>query len=220
MVVEGQMEVEQRWGGNGEQVGALFFEGFVPSGVGGQAGGAADVVLVVPVQLGLEELVRGWEIGDAFVGQKGHEAFLKGVKAPFNFAFGLRIRGDAMGDAQSGEGALKLRMGVEAVGGGAMAEERQAIGVERGGRAVFFDGSAQMAEVAPSRVAGDEGAGDDFAGMIVGGENEGGIRVGGPPRMGRGIVLPEFADVGALPAASGFGAGRLWGDMLGKGCWT
>jgi hypothetical protein len=216
LVIEGQMEVEQRLGGNGEQTGAFFCEGFVPSGVGGQAGGAADVVLVVPVQLGLEQLVGGWEVGDAFVGQERDEPFLKGVEAPFDFAFGLGVWGDAMGDAQGGEGALELGMGVEAVGGGAMAEEGQAIGVERGGRAEFFDGSAQMAEVAPSGVAGDEGGGDDFAGMIVGGENEGGIGVGGPPRMGRGIVLPEFADVGALPAASGFGAGRLWRNVLGE----
>lgn len=70
--------------------------------------------------------------------------------------------------------------------------------------------------MAPSGVAGHEGAGDDFAGMIVGRENEGGIRVGGPPRMGRGIVLPELADVGALPAAAGLGAGRLRGDVLGE----
>jgi hypothetical protein len=97
-----------------------------------------------------------------------------------------------------------------------MAEEGQAVGVEGGGRAVFFDGRAQMAEVTPGGVAGDEGAGDDFAGVIVGGEDEGGIRIGGPPRMGRGIVLPEFADVGALPAAAGLGAGRLRGDVLGE----
>jgi hypothetical protein len=216
LMVKGQMEVQERGRWHRQEAGAFFGEGFVPRGVGGQAGGAADVVLVVPVQLELEELIGGFEIGDAFVGQEGDEAFLKGVEAAFDFALGLGVRGDAMGDAQGGEGALELGMGVEAVGGGAMAKERETVGVEGDGRAVFFDGSAQVAEVAPSGVAGDESAGDDFAGVIVGGEDEGGIDLGRPPRMGRGIVLPEFADVGALPAAAGLGAGRLRGDMLGE----
>jgi len=216
LVVEGQMEVQERRRRHGQELGALFFERLVPGGVGGQAGGAADVVLVMPVQLVLEELIGGVKIGDAFVSQEGDEPFLRGVEAAFDFAFGGGVGGDAVGDAQGGEGALELGMGVEAVGGGAMAEERQAVGVEGGGWAVLFDGGAQVAEVTPGGVAGHEGAGDDFAGVIVGGEDEGGIRVGGPPGMGRRIVLPEFADGGALPAAAGFGAGRLRGDMLGE----
>lgn len=174
------------------------------------------MVLVVPVQLVLEELIGGLEVGDAFVGQEGDEPFLKGVEAAFDFAFGLGVGGDAVGDAQGGEGALELGVGVAPVGSGAMAEERQAVRVERDGRAVFFDGGAQMAEVTPGGVAGDEGAGDDFTGVIVGSENERGIRVGGPPGMGRGVVLPEFADVGALPAAAGLGTGRLRGEVLGE----
>lgn len=216
LVIEGQMEVQEWRRRHGQEPGAFFGEGFVPSGVGSQAGGAADVVLVVPVQLVLEELIGGLEVGDAFVGQERDEPFLKGVEAAFNFAFGGGVGRDAVGDPQGGEGALELGMGVEAIGGGAMAEERQAVGVEGHGRAVLFDGSAQVAEVTPGGVAGDEGAGDDFAGVIVGGEDERGINVGRPPGMGRGIVLPEFADVGALPAAAGFGAGRLRGDVLGE----
>lgn len=214
LAIEGQMEVQERWRGDGQQAGAFFGEGFGPGGVGRQAGGAADVVLVVPVQLVLEQLIGRWEIGDAFIGQEGDEPFLKGVEAAFDFALGLGVGGDAVGDAQGGEGALELGMGVEAVGGGAMAEERQAVGVEGGGQTVGFEGAAQVAEVTPGGVAGDEGGGDDFAGVIVGGEDEGGISVGGPPGMGRGIVLPEFADVGALPATTGFGTGRLRGDVL------
>jgi hypothetical protein len=174
------------------------------------------VVLVVPVQLVLEELIGGFEIGDAFVSQERDQPFLKGVEAAFDFAFGRCVGRDAVSDAQGGEGALELRMGVEAIGGGAMAEEGQAVGVKGGGRAVLFEGRPQMAEVTPSGVAGHEGAGDDFAGMIVGGQDEGGIDLSGPPGMRGGIVLPEFADVGALPAAAGLGAGRLRGDVLGE----
>lgn len=64
-----------------------------------------------------------------------------------------------------------------------------------------------MDEVTPGGVAGHERAAQDFAGVIVQGQNECGIVIGGPPGMRRGIMLPEFADGGALPAAAGFGAG-------------
>ena len=40
--------------------------------------------------------------GDFLVGQKGDDAFLEGAKAALDFAFGLRARGDQMGDAQGG----------------------------------------------------------------------------------------------------------------------
>ena len=216
LMVERQMEVEQCHRGQGLEAGAFILEGFVPGVVGGQAGGAADVVLIMPVNVGLKELVGRREVGDALVGQESDPTFLKGVEAAFDFAFGLGIGRHAVRDAQRGEGTLKLRVSIQAVGGGAMAEERKAVGIKRGGRAVGFDGRAQMGEVAPGRVAGDKGGGDDFTGVIVGGEDERGIGLGGPPGMGRGVVLPEFADVGALPAAARFGAGPLGRAVFGK----
>jgi hypothetical protein len=89
-----------------------------------------------------------------------------------------------MGGAQGREGALELGVGVEAVGGGGVAEEGQAVGVEGGGGAVGFQERAEVGEVRPSGVAGHESAAEDFAGMVVEGEDEGGVGVGGPPRMG------------------------------------
>jgi hypothetical protein len=106
--------------------------------------------------------------------------------------------------------------GVEAVGGRTMAKEGEAVGVEAGGRAVAFEGRAQVGEVIPSGVAADEGAGDGFAGVIVEGENEHGVMVGRPPRMGRGVVLPEFADGAGLPAAAEFGASSGRGNLPGE----
>ena len=214
--VEGQMEVEQRNRGHGAQGRAFFLEGFVPGLIGGQAGGAADMFMVVPMDLELEELVGSGVMGDAFVREEGDQTFLEGVEAAFDFAFGGSVWGDAMGDAQGSEGALELGVGIEAVGWGAVAEEGQTVGVKGGRRAVLFEGRAQVGEVTPGGIAGHEGAGDDFAGVIVGGEDEGGIGVGGPPRMGRGVVLPEFADGGALPTAAGFGARVLRGHELGE----
>ena len=210
------MQVQQRDGGHGTQLGTLFLEGHIPSGVGGQAGGAADVVLVVPGELGLEQGVGVLVVGDFFVGQEGDEAFLEGVEAALNFAFGLGVGSDAMGGAQRSEGALELGMGVEPVGGAAVTKEREAVGVEAGGRAVEFDGRAQMGEVIPGGVAAHKGAGEGFAGVIVEGEEEHGVMIGGPPGMRRGVVLPEFADGPGLPAAAGFGAAFGCGNLLGE----
>jgi hypothetical protein len=212
--VEGQMEIEQWDWGWGAQAGAFFLEGFIPSLVGGQAGGAADMVVVVPVDLGLEQLVGLGVVLDALVGQEGDQTSLEGAEAALDLAFGLGVGGDAVGHAQGGEGALELGMGVEAIGWAAMAEEGQAVGVEAGWGAVGFQRGAEMGEMAPGGVAGHEGAGDDLAGVIVGGEDEGGIGWGRPPRMGRGVMLPEFADGGALPTPAGFGAGILLGHEL------
>lgn len=186
--------------------------GLVPGLIGGQPGGAAGVFLVVPDDLVLEQLIGRRIVGDAFISQEGDEAFLKGFEAAFDFPFGLSVRGDAVGDAQRGEGALELGVGVEAVGGRAVAKEGQAVGVERGWRAVLFEGPAQMAEVAPSGIAGHKGGGDDFTRVVIGSEQEGGVNRGGPPRMRGGIVLPQFADGGALPTAARLGAGPLHRD--------
>ena len=173
-------------------------------------------MLVVPLDLSLQEVVGGSKGGDFLIGQKGDQAVLEGAKAAFDFPFGGGVWSDAMGDAQGGQGALELGMSVQAVGGGGMAEKRQAVGVNTGGHAMSFKGQAEMLEMAPSGVAGGESGGEDFAGVIIDGEDEGGVSLGRPPWMRGGIVLPEFADGGALPAAAGFGARLLGGNQLGE----
>jgi len=214
--VECQVQVEQRHRGHGAVVVAFFLQGEVPSCVGRQVGGATDMVLVVPGDLRLQQRVGGGVVGDFFVGQQGDQAVLQGAEAAFDFAFGLGIGGDAVGRAQRGEGALELGVRVQPVGGGGVAEERQAVGVQTGGRAVELQERTEMGEVSPSGVAGRESAAENFAGVIVEGQDEAGIMLGGPPRVGRGVVLPEFADGGALPAASGFGAAFERGHQLGE----
>jgi len=63
----------------------------------------------------------------------------------------------------------------------------------------------------PSGIGANKGAGQVFAGMIIHGEQEGLFLLGRPPLVNGGIVLPEFADAGTLPAASGLGQG--WRDV-------
>jgi hypothetical protein len=67
--------------------------------------------------------------------------------------------------------------------------------------------------VVPRGIGGNKAAGEKFAGMIIDGEQQGLFVVGRPPGVDRGIVLPEFADAGALPAATGLGQGRGRADQ-------
>ena len=101
--------------------------------VRGQAGGSADGA-VLASQFAVEECSGGGVRGDFFVGQQREQPFLEGAEPAFDFAFGLRTGSDEVGDAQRGAGVLELRVGIAAVGGGFMAEQGQAIGVQGHGR--------------------------------------------------------------------------------------
>ena len=103
---------------------------------------------------------------------------------------------------------MEFGAGIASVRGGFMAEQGQAIGVQGQRQAVDSEGAAHVLEVVPGGIGGDEGAGQKFAGMIIHREQQGLFVVGWPPLVDRGIVLPEFADAGALPAAARLGAGR------------
>jgi hypothetical protein len=118
----------------------------------------------------LEDFV-GERVGVDFgVGEEGDEAFLESAEAAFDFAFGLRGWGDEVGDAEGAQGALELAAGVEVVVGGAGSEEAQGVGVDGKGDAVALEGFAEVLEVGPGGVAGDEAAGDVEAGVVVEGE--------------------------------------------------
>lgn len=204
--VEGQMEIQQGHWRHGAQLRTLFFEGQFPGRIGCEAGGAANLMLVVPGDLSLEQGVGIFVVGNFLVGQEAGQALLKRVEAAFNFALGGSIGRDPMGRAQCREGSLELGMSVESVGWATMAEERKPVGVEAGRRAVGFQGRTQVGEVVPSGIAAHERGGDNFAGVVVQRENEHGVVVGRPPRMRRTVVLPQFADGADLPAAARFRA--------------
>ncbi len=91
------------------------------------------MVLVKPMDLGLEQVVGGLIIGDFFIGQQGDQAVLKGAETAFDFTFGLGIGCDAVRYSQSSEGALELGMGVQTVVRGGMAKQRQTVGIKAGG---------------------------------------------------------------------------------------
>ena len=160
------------------------------------------MALNLPVEHGL----CGGIMGDLFIGQDGHQPLLQRSKAAFDFAFGLGAGGDQMGDSEGGEGALELRAGIAVIGHGIMAEEAEAVGVYHHRQAVLEKEAAEMLEVIPSGVGGDEDRAQEFAGMVVHGEQQGLLVLGGPPLVDRGIVLPKLVQARALPASPGFGA--------------
>ena len=208
--LESEVEIAEGWERRGREFGAVFLEGDLPGVVGGEAGGAAAVVGIVPGDLLGEEGVGGGEVGDGGGAQEGDEAVLEGAEAALDLAFGLRIGGDTVGDAQAEQRPLELRADIVGTGVRSGPEEGEAVGVIGARSAVGGDGGAGCTKVRPGGFVRDEGAGDDFAGMIVEGENEDGLGGGGPPVVRGRIVLPKFADGAGLPAAARFGA-WLWG---------
>ena len=91
--VESQMEVQQGGGRTGTRDGALFCQGFLPSRIRAQAGGAANGG-VLALHLAVEHDLGGGIAADFFIGQDGDQAFLQGAKAAFDLAFGLRAGSD------------------------------------------------------------------------------------------------------------------------------
>lgn len=210
--VQGQMQVQQTGGGARAPGRAAFAQGQGAGRVGRLLGGAAAGA-VWAGQFAVEQLLGGGVGGDARVGQERDQTVLKGAEAAFDFAFGLRAGGDEVGDAQGGEGALELGAWLVAARGGHMAEQGQAVGVEGQGQAVGGEEAAEVLEVMPGGVRGDEGGPEQRAGMVVDGEQEGLLVCGRPPLVDRGVMLPEFADPGALPAAARLGPGRGGGEQ-------
>lgn len=185
----------------------MLGERLFPGLIGSQPGGAADPVSIVEGDLLLEECIGLVVIADSLVGQEAYQPALEVAKATLDLAFGRCVRGNAMGDAKGGEGALELGMRIEPIRSGGVAKEGKAIGVHGRRRPRILEGWAEQTEVIPGGVGG-ECARHDAAGMVVDGQQEDLVLAAWPPGVGRGVVLVEFPDVGALPAAAGLGPGR------------
>ncbi len=90
------------------------------------------------------------------------------------------------------------------------------------GKGVPLEMTPEMREMIPRGVGGDKDATQEFAGMIIDGQQQGLLCSGGPPLVDGRIVLPQFIDAGAFPAATGFGprfrlADEIWKMGSGEG---
>ena len=189
--VERQVEVEQGGWRTGTGGGAFILQGFRPSCIWAATGGAAGGS-VLALNLAVEHQLCGGIMADLFIGQECHQAILQGAKAAFDLALGLRAGGDQMGDAQCGEGALKLGTGIPVIGHGIMAKKAEAIGIDDQGYAMLEKEAAEMLEMIPGGVGGDKDCAEEFSRMIIDGQEQGLLGRGGPPLVDGGIVLPQF----------------------------
>ena len=206
--VNRQVEIHEGRGRTGAQDGTLLVQRLGASLVRGQAGGAADR-LILAGQFACEQFLSRGIVGDFLICQQGEQSFLEGAETAFDLTFSLGAGCDQVGDAQRGEGTLELGTRVAAVAGGLVAEEGQAIGVEDQRQAVSGKDAAEVLEVVPGGIGGDEDGTQQLAGVIIERQEEGLLVLGGPPLVDGGIVLPEFAHLCALPSSPRLGS-RSW----------
>lgn len=199
---------------DGAQDGAFFLFGGVPGLLGFPLEFALEFVLVAMVAQVGDVRIGLREIGDVFAGEKGGEAILPERVFAFDFAFGLRGGGVAEGDAVEVEGLAELGEGV----GGRGEEEGVEVHVEFAGQVVFAKGGGEEVVIGQEGFVRVEfGAGEEAAAIVEQVEHGKEALAAWKPAVGRGIELPEFADLGALPAADGgggFGLGVERGELI------
>ena len=123
------------------------------------------------------------------------------AEASLDLTLGLWARRHAMVDAQAQQCALELAARLNLRLGARRAKKRERIGVNGGGDPMLLTGGPEVAEVVPGRVRGDKAARHQLAGVIVLGEDQRLFLPPAPPLVNGAVVLPEFADLRALPAS-------------------
>jgi len=97
--------------GSGTQDGAFFYQGLFASGFRRGAQFAVDFMLVGMGQGFFHERIGRFHVGDFVRGEQSGKAALEVLVAAFDFAFGLRGRGIAQGDAVEVQGSAQLGEG-------------------------------------------------------------------------------------------------------------
>ena len=93
--LDGEVQIAERGGWDGLELGALFIEGGLPGGVRAEAGGAAAVGRIVPGDLLGEQGVGRLEINNGGGAQQRDEAVLESAEAALDLALGLRASSSA-----------------------------------------------------------------------------------------------------------------------------
>jgi len=213
--LDGQMQIQESGWRTRAGRRAVFGHGSGPRLIGTEACGAANGG-VLARDLPIQQFLGGRVIRRFFVSQERDQSFLQGPKTAFNFSFGLRAGGDEMGHPQGGKGALKFRRRVPVVGGGSVAEEAQAIGIDRQRQLVLEKEPPKMLKMVPSCIGGHKAGVEQFAGMIVHRQQEGLLLWSLPPLVNGRVVLPQFIQARSLPAAARLGLAQRLGDEVGK----
>ena len=184
--------------GDGAQDGTLFFLGAVPSLLRGHAQVAVGFVSVAMKPQSVDVGVGVFDLGDVFAGEIGREPALPELVFALDFSLGLGRWSIKEANVVELEGRAELgeRVGILGEKHGVIIDvdlQRPAVSQESGGEEI---------QVGEQEFAVIEFGADEQAAAIVQHIEHGKVQgAGGEPAMGRSVQLPEFADLGALPAA-------------------
>ena len=186
--------------GRGPQGRALFFPRLIPGSLRGLAQFPMDFVEVVMRPQGVDVPVGDFDFQNLFAGEVGGQASLPELVFAFDFAFGLGRGGVAQADVVELERPAQLRQRVGIV----REKDTVVIDVELQWATVCQESGGEEVEVGEQEFALVElGAGEEAAAIIQHVEHGAGSFGMREPWMGRGVELPEFADLRALPTAHG-----------------
>ena len=180
------------------QDGSPFFPGAVPGLLWSHAQFAVSFVGVVMEAQSVDVRVGLFDLADVFAGKKRREAALPELVLALDFSLGLGRWGIKETNVVKLEGRAELgqRLGILGEKHGVIIDadlQRPVVSQESGGEEIQV-GEQEFPVV-------DFGADEDAAAIVQHIEHGKVQRAGGKPAMGRGVQLPEFADLGALPTA-------------------
>lgn len=179
------------------QNGAFFLLGQFPSSLGCQPQFAVGFVDVSMESQSIDVRVGGLDLGDFFTGEIGREAALPELVFALDFSFCLGRWGIKEAYLVELEGPAQLGESLGIFG----EKDGVIIDVDLEGTAVGEKGSGEEIEVGEEEFPVIEFGSDEDSAAIVEHIEHGKVQgAAGEPAMGRGVQLPEFADLGALPA--------------------
>jgi len=183
--------------GFGAQRGAFFFKRQVPGFLGSHLEFTVDFVVVAVATQGLKVRIGLVQVGDVLAGEIGRQALLPIEVATLDLTFSLGGRSKTKGDAIEVKGLAQLGEGF-----GVMSEEQAVeIHIEFQRQTVLLECGGQEIKVGQEQFAFiNFGTGEKPAAIVEHVEHGKGLGAAGEPAVGRGVQLPEFTDVAALPA--------------------
>ena len=176
---------------------ALFFFGQFPSALRGHAQLAVSFAGIAMESQSVDMRVGQVEFGDLFAGETGWKSALPELVLALDFSFGLGRWGIQEANVIKFKRHAELRQRLRIL----REEHGMVIDVDLQGSSVAQERGGQEIKVGQQEFAAIDFRSDEQAATIVEHIEHGKVQqTWGKPAMGRSIQLPEFADLGALPA--------------------
>lgn len=182
---------------HGAQDRAFLQSGQIPGALRGLSEFTVRFLSVVVEPQRVDVRVGVGQFGELFAGEIGWEALLPELVFALDFAFGLRRWSVTETNVVELESPAQLGERLRGFG----EKDAVIINVELEGAPISQEGRRQEIEIGQQEFPVVEFGADKQAAAIVEHIEHRKVDVGvGKPGVGRGVQLPEFADLGALPA--------------------